>query len=295
MAETQLGLMKRKMYPDVYCLYELTGSGAGDGDDKKEYVDYDLGIYSGYKDPVFVYTLAGASAEDVGTWLDVTTEATSAASSAFTAIPLADVQYDAFYVGAPFKSTGCRVDMGVAGVDAGTLVATWEYPNTISDIDKTTAWYDLNEEDNTASATGKGLDAGTSTYTVEWEIPTDWVEGNISITDSVLKKPTSKVYWFKFMVGTAGYSTAPTIERIQLVRPVPATSLTVLESLDDDADLYLNTTNTAGSETEKTNIPITEFQQTEVIDFYTHNFTIKKLANTKIIKIWVEGIAGEWD
>ena len=294
MAETELGLMKRKVYPDAYYVYELVGSGAGAGDDIKEYVDYDLGIYYGYKDPTFVYTL-NATAEDVGVWADVTTEATSAASSAFTAIPLADAQYDAMYIGTRFKPTGYRIDIGVAGVDGGTLVATWEYPNAISDVDKITTWVDLNEEDNTASAAGKGLDAGTSTYTVEFEVPTDIVEGLISITDSVLKQPTSEMYWVKFMVGTAGYSTAPTIERIQAVRPLPATSLTILESVDDDCDLHLNTTNTAGSETEKTNLPITQFQETDLLDFYVHNFTIKSLANTKIIKIWVEAIAGEWD
>jgi hypothetical protein len=295
MGKTDLGIAKDKYYPDAYYLYEITGSGGGGGDDNKEYVDYDLGVYRGYVDPTYVYTLAGATAEDVGTWLDVTADAISAASSAFTAIPLADVQYDAFYIGAPFKFTGCSIDMGVAGVDAGTLVATWEYPNTISDVDLVTAWQDLNEEDNTATAAGKGLDAGTSTYTVEFEVPTDWVESLISLTDSVLNKPTSKMYWIKFMVGTAGYSTAPTIERIRLVRPLPATSLTILESLDDDCDLYLNTTNTAGTETEKTNIPMTLQLQSQADDFYTHNFTVKNLANTKIIKIWVEAHTGEWD
>lgn len=291
-----LGELKDKRRADAYKLYEITGTGGGAGDDKKEYADYDLGIYKwGYIDPTFVFTLAGATAEDVGTWLDVTADAISAASSAFTAIPLADVQYDAFYVGAPFKSTGCRIDIGVAGVDAGTLVATWEYPNTVSDIYDPTAWQDLNEEDNTASAAGKGLDAGTATYTVEWEIPTDWVECNLDTTHAVLGLPTSKMYWFKFMVGTAGYSTAPTIERVQLVRPLPASSMTLLDYTDDACDIYLNTTNTAGTETEKDNVPVALYQEHEIEEFEVHNFTVKNLANTKIIKIWVEANAGEWN
>ena len=292
---TEKGLMLEKKRADVYYLYEITGTGGGAGDDKKEYVAYDLGLYKGgYINPTLVYTL-DATAEDKGTWADVTTEAQSASGSAFTAIPLADAQYDAMYIGAPFKFTGCWINMGVAGVDGGTLVATWEYPNTIDDVNEPTAWCDLNEEDNTASASGKGLDAGTSNYTVEWEIPKDWKECNLDITDSTLKLPKYRMYWIKFVVQTAGYSTAPTIEQIQVVRPLPASSMTLLDYTDDACDLYINTTNTAGTETEKTNIPVAIYQEHEVEDFDVHNFTVKSLANTKIIKLWVEANAGEWD
>ncbi len=234
MSDTLATLVRKKKYSDVYYLYEIAGT-SGDPD-KKEYPAYDLGIYRGYIDPKLIYNLASDGTEDGGTWTDYTTEGISAASSAFTAIRLADVEFDAMYVGAPFKFTGMSVDMGVAGVDGGTLAATWEYPNAVTDLFEPSAWYDLNEEDNTASAADKGLDAGTSTYTVEWEVPKDWVLSNINSTDTTLGSPENKLYWVKFMVGTAGYSTAPTIERIRLVRPLPATSLTILESLDDDCD-----------------------------------------------------------
>jgi hypothetical protein len=295
MTDTVASLARKKLYSDVYYLYEITGTGAAAGDDKKEFVAYDLGIYRGYKDPLLVYRLDSDGTEDGGTWVAGTTECTSASGSTFIGIRLADVQYDALYIGFTDKFTGLSIDIDTAGVDAGTLVATWEYPSAVSDIYEPTTWSDLNEEDNTASAAGKGLDAGTSTYSVEWEIPTDWVEATLDSTDSILQRPQSRIYWVKFMVGTAGYSTAPLIERIRLVRPLPATSLTLLDYTDDACDIYLNTTNTAGTETAKTNIPVAIYQEHEIDDFYIHNFTVESLANTKVIKLWVEAHAGEWD
>jgi hypothetical protein len=272
---------------DVYKLYDLTSAGA----DLKEYVAYDLGARAGYHDPVAVFTL-NATAEDTGVFEDVTATAI-ADTTKFTAIPLDDAQYDALYIGSNFKPTGARINIGVAGVDAGTLVATWEYPSASDDNDMPSTWADLNEEDNTASASGKALDAGTSTYTVEFEVPTDWKKTLISTVDSTLKKQQYKMYWFKLMVGTAGYSTAPTIERIQLVKPIKSEKLKVVTA-SSTANLYMNTTNTAGSESEQDAYPILATTIYE-IELGVHNFTVKDLGNTETIEIYAKGYAGVWD
>jgi hypothetical protein len=277
-----------------YKVYTITTN------NERNYISFDLGKLVGGKEPTAVFTLNTDGVEDEGTFTDQTDNARSLSGSTFDGIRLADVQYDALYVCFPEKFTGLDIDIDVAGVDAGTLVATWEYVQEAHTDGQPKTWTDLNEDDGSASAAGKGLDSGTGEKSVKWIIPSDWVKAKMRVNKD---EGFVEGYWVKFMVGTAGYSTAPELESISVIRPKPATAISVLLA-DNDYDLHLNSEPTAGSLTEKDAIPIytgqgmkkfvhkTDNDEGKIDNFIIKNFSGNTVIIAGTIDSWREALAG---
>lgn len=250
----------KEVYPDDYKSYAISGA------NERRYPSFDLGLDEGGKEPIAVLTL-NADSEDQGVFVNETEKARSLSGSTFTAIPLADAQFDAMYVCYRKPHCGLQVDIGIAGVESG-LAASFEYPTSVDSdgYPVPAGWMDLAEEDNTTL-----LAAGTGTYTVKHAIPTDWVEATIEgITG----------YWIKYMVNTAGYSTAPTIESILVVMPIPAKSIWVFDTIADACDIHLNSKLTAGSLVDGDAIPLKATTEWKDDKFEVYNFIVKDLAGT---------------
>lgn len=99
--------------------------------------------------------------EVVAVFTDETTDINSATADDVAPIPAAPATNDAIYFGADFQFQQIEIDMGIAG--AGTWTILWEYWDG-------TAWSSLgNVTDPTT-----GWTAGTATYVVDWDKPTDW-------------------------------------------------------------------------------------------------------------------------
>lgn len=266
--------------PDGIVVYDETSVGA----DIRRFPGFDLGLIKGGIAPTVVFTL-DATAEDEGVFVDETKKARGEVTGTFTAIPLADAQYDALYIMCHRKITGAEIDIDTAGVDGGSLVATWEYPSAVDSEDNPSTWSDLIEEDNSATAAGKGLDSGTGKKTVKFVPPTDWKEAVIN---------GQKGYWIKFMVGTAGYTTAPIIDTIDVVVSNPGVWMDITSKVNDDCNVYPNSEIVAGSYVDQASpgIPVDSGVALPVGDLVCHNLVIKNLGNTNLIKILVKGFTG---
>lgn len=252
---------------DLYKVYSLTG-----GATIVEYPSFDLGLLQGTELPKWVLTLDSNGTEDKGTFVDETADARSSSGSTFTAIPAPSAQYDALYICFDKPFTGISTDINTAGTDAGSLAATWEYPNTVDNNDNPATWVDLVEDDESTSLT-----AGTSTYSTKWIIPTDWVKSTMTIGAND-EKLTG--YWVKFMVGTAGYTVAPILESIGIVMPKPGVFATIRNNITASCDLHMNSTLTAGAVTDKDANSVTAGQGIHVVSEreFLYNITIKNLA-----------------
>jgi len=255
---------------DKNVTYELTGTGS----DLRKYIAFDLGLKYGTKQVKAVLTLDALS-EDWGTFVDVTEEARSTSGSTFTAIPAPSAQYDALYICLEEPVPGLRMGIDTAGVDAGSLAATWEYVGDTDAGGKPITWYDLNEEDGTTSLT-----AGTSTYSVKWFMPSDWEKSTLRGIEG---------YWVKFMVGTVGYGTAPVLESIEAVYPKDSVSVVVMDDSTDAFDLHVNSYATAGSVTDNDLIPVgaTKGMIVDGVNDRITNMTIKNLASAETVTIIV--------
>ena len=260
--------------PDGMVVYDETSVGS----DIRRFPGFDLGLLADGHQPDKVLTL-NATAEDEGVFVDVTPEARGDDTSYFTAIPLADAQYDALYVMFLKKFTGLEIDIQTAGVESG-LAATWEYPSAVDSEDIPSTWSDLIDEDNTVNLT-----AGTGKYTLKVVRPSDWKE---SVIEGV------KGYWVKFMVGTAGYSTAPILDVIKVVTSIPGQWMDITSKVDDACNVYVNSKIEAGSYVDQASpgIPVESGVALPVADLVVHNFVIKNLANTKLLKMLVKGYVG---
>lgn len=276
-----------KLFADDYTVYALTGAGVGVT--LLAYPSFDMGLKKGgIIQPRAVLTYDGGGVEDdESLMVDKTVEAKSLTGSTFTAIPSLSQQYDALYMCFDKPICGIRTNIDIAGVSDGALVATWSYVTAIEGgTKKPKTWTDLNETDETAASTGTGLDVGTGNRNCKWIVPSDAIK---SILNGI------EGYWYKFMVTTLGYSTAPVLESIEGVIPDPAISLTVSDSLDGDCNLFLNGRSAAGSITWETAITVKSGGGKELEGFLVYNFKVEDLASTKTGEVYVEAAIGGHD
>lgn len=113
--------------------------------------------------------LDAAISDDGGVFTDETTDANSAAAADVTLSPAVPAENDAFYVGSSYEFGGVIVNISTAQV-GGTVV--WEYYNG-------TTWVDLSVAHNLTD-NSSGFTAGTATYNVTFDEPTDWATTTVN-------------------------------------------------------------------------------------------------------------------
>lgn len=132
--------------------------------------------------------------EEPSTFVDMTSEANSAAAADWIIFPATESDGDFAALGSPvpFASVTFNADGGTAGVDGGTLDLVWEYWNGA-------AWAALTGvTDGTASFTAGATDGQVLTFTQ----PSDWAT-------TELNSDGGQLYYIRARLATADYSTNP--------------------------------------------------------------------------------------
>jgi len=150
-------------------------------------------------DGVLVGTLTASAvdyalAADGAVFTDETTEANSAGANDMTLIPTTDVVNDAYYFGQDAIFSGIKLNMGTAGVVAGTAAAslTFEYG------DGAATWATLETSQFVDDSTS--YTAGTSTYFITFTPPADWVASTVD---------AQSAFWVRARCAVADYTTTP--------------------------------------------------------------------------------------
>jgi len=132
--------------------------------------------------------------DDGGTFSDDTTDFTDAGTADVALMPATEAVNDAFYIGDAAKFSGIKITLSTAGV--GTAVV-YEYYNTKG------AWVNLATAHNLQDDS-TGLTAGTSTYFITWELPSDWASTEVGDENA-----SGTGYFVRIRVTTASFTTVP--------------------------------------------------------------------------------------
>jgi len=130
-----------------------------------------------------------AASDDGGVFAAETTDINDVGAADVTLLPATEAVNDAFYFGGASKFAGIKITLSTAGV-GDTVV--FEYYNGRTWVNLATA-HNL-QDDST------GFTAGTSTYFITWDVPTDWATVAVNSQTN---------YYVRARVTAASYTTIP--------------------------------------------------------------------------------------
>ena len=198
-------MLKHEVKEELYQITDLetgvTGRDVASGDNRDEWQDlwryqvptgisyvfkpeHHFSVYAEYVQDAVDLGLA----DDGGSFTDDTTDVNDAVADDFDLLPATEAVSDAFYFGQRYIFGRLRLNIGTAGVGAGSTVA-WEY------------W------DGSAWTAIPGLTDGTTnllatagTNNVNFTPPGDWARTTVNGKDA---------YWIRLRCTTANYTTQP--------------------------------------------------------------------------------------
>lgn len=204
-------------------VFKVGGAAGGDADlAEAEYIgvstpdldDVGAGIVAALN-AAYTSAIAGAVADDGGSFTDETTEANNATIDDMTLLPAAIAENDAYYFGgvAPFN----RLNQTISQVGTGTYTLTWQY------------WDGDSWEDLTSLTDGTTNWKTTGANSVDFARPSDWAASSIG--------GVGPLYWIR-AVADDGTMTQQPLGSIATTQVAIASYSTPTVTLSPAADLH---------------------------------------------------------